>query len=175
MKVAEMKAKEWQLRQAEEADIPACLAVLDYGRASQRAAGFEQWPDGYPSEEDVRNDIAAGMAYVMTDPQGNIAAYIAIAYYDSEYERLREIWTPAERYAVFHRIAVGEAYRHSGQGVRLLALAEAHVCKEGAEAVRIDTGLTNLPMQRLLASRSYRNLGHTLYSWGPRYSYEKLL
>lgn len=164
----------FKLRKAIYTDIPACLEVLDQGRQSQREAGFVQWLDGYPSEGNVRNDIDSGMAHVLMTDDGSIAGYIAIAYDDTEYERLFEIWTPVEKYAVFHRLAVAKPFSHQGIGALLFGLSEDLVLKNGAWSVRIDTGGQNKPMQRLLESRNYISLGTWEFSWGTRLAYEKV-
>lgn len=164
-----------KLRKATYADADACLAVLEYGRLSQRESGFVQWPDGYPSAENVTADIDNGLAYVLEDTDGTIAAYTAIAFADSEYDRLSQLWTPVDGYAVFHRVAVGRKYRHTGTGRALFAAAEELAKMCGARAVRIDTGVPNLPMQRLLDACGYTRCCHAQFCWGERYAYQKLL
>lgn len=151
------------LRKATVEDIEVLLPIFAQARRAQRLAGFVQWADGYPS---------AG--YVLDDC-GTAAGYVAIAIGDREYDRHPELWDAAAPYAVFHRIALADAYRGKGNAAELFSLAEDIARRLGAHYIRIDTGLENRPMQRVLANRSYTALGPCTFIWGPRLAYEKRL
>ena len=49
-------------RRAEEADLPAILAIADEAKAFLAAQGLDQWQHGYPAEEDFRRTSSAAMA-----------------------------------------------------------------------------------------------------------------
>ena len=56
------------IRQASEGDIPAIMPVLEAARGIMRSSGnMHQWDDGYPGEDAVLADIAAGAGYVVTE------------------------------------------------------------------------------------------------------------
>lgn len=163
-----------QLRKADIADIENVMQIFSQARKAQRAAGFTQWEDGYPSVDILKADIDNNKGYVMED-KGRAAAYVAIATQDAEYERFPQLWKSTEPYAVFHRIAICDEYRGKGLSSVLFDLAEDESRRLGAEAIRIDTGLENRPMQHILSKRGYANLGPCEFVWGMRLAFEKVI
>ena len=49
-----------------EKDAPAVAEMYGQGRAFLRAAGVDQWQDGYPDLTDVLADIEEGVSYLLT-------------------------------------------------------------------------------------------------------------
>lgn len=150
------------------------MRIFAQARQAQRAAGFRQWEDGYPSSDVLTADIGNSRGFVLDD-DGQAAGYVAIATSDEEYDRHPELWDVARKYAVFHRIALSDDYRGRGVSGELFDLAESYALGLGADYVRIDTGLENKPMQHILAKRRYTGLGRCDFVWGPRLAYEKPL
>lgn len=163
-----------EIRKAGEADIAAVLAIMEEARAFQAASGNPQWHPGYPGEADITADIAAGRAYVYTSG-GEVVGYVAIADGDDEYDRMPEVWRTPEPYGVMHRLALGAATQGKGAGREAFRLAEEVMHRSGARSVRIDTGLRNVPMQRLMDRLGYACRGSVTFSWGERLAYEKAL
>ena len=60
-----MKNNDFALYLAELSELSDCLSVLADGRAYQQSQGFIQWPEGYPAEEDVKQDILNLRGYVL--------------------------------------------------------------------------------------------------------------
>ena len=162
------------LIKATSEDVEDVMRIFAQARQAQRAAGFRQWEDGYPSVDVLTKDIGNSRGFVLDD-DGQAAGYVAIATSDEEYDRHPELWTGARKYAVFHRIALPDDYRGRGLSGELFDLAESYAMRLGADCVRIDTGLENKPMQHILAKRGYTALGRCDFVWGPRLAYEKPL
>jgi len=99
-----------ELRKANVDDISEVMRIFAQARLAQRAAGFRQWEDGYPSVGVLRSDINDSIGYVLDDG-GRIAGYVAVASSDEEYDRHKELWNTERSYAVFHRIAISDGYR----------------------------------------------------------------
>ncbi|MBR6246764.1 MAG: hypothetical protein IKR15_05345, partial [Bacteroidales bacterium] len=56
------------MRQATYDEIPDILVVLEAAKGIMRASGnARQWVDGYPGEQVIRADLAAGAGYVLLD------------------------------------------------------------------------------------------------------------
>lgn len=163
-----------KLRKANVDDIPEVMRIFAQARLAQRAAGFRQWDDGYPSVGVLISDISDSIGYVLDDG-GQSAGYVAVASSDAEYDRHKELWNTERSYAVFHRIAISDDYRGRGVSGILFSLAESMAREMGNEFVRIDTGLENRPMQHILSKRGYVNLGYCNFAWGERLAYEKPL
>ena len=160
------------LLKATPINIKDIMKIMSEARGAQRAAGFVQWKDNYPSADIIESDIADGTGYILDDG-GHIAGYVAIAFSDSEYDRHRHLWDTEVKYAVMHRIAIGDNYRGKGCSRALFDLSESLVASKGVRYIRIDTGIDNRPMQHILSSRNYTCLGECDFVWGPRLAYEK--
>ena len=161
-----------RLRKATTEDVETVMQIFAQAREAQRRAGFRQWEDGYPPMKKVLSDIADDTGYILDD-DCTTAGYVAMAMGDEEYDRHPELWKTTGPYTVFHRIAISDAYRGRGISSQLFDLAEESARKQGAEIIRIDTGLVNRPMQHILEKRGYELRGECQFVWGPRLAYEK--
>jgi len=162
------------LRKANCGDIGAIMEIMTQARQAQRRAGFRQWWHNHPSVDILEDGIASGTGYVL-DADGEVAGYVVIAFNDPEYDRHSELWDTEVKYAVMHRIAIGDNYRGKGIARILLDLSESFIESKGVRHVRIDTGVDNMPMQHILSSRNYKCLGKCDFVWGIRLAYEKIL
>ena len=163
-----------KLRPADTDDYDTIKLFFDEGRAFQRSLGFVQWKDNYPSRDVIFEDIRLKRGYVI-EHDGIDIGYAVVDFSDSEYYRLNTIWRLQGDYAVVHRLVLGDCARGSGRGKGVIEAAEKIARSKGASIMRFDTGVHNLPMQNLLESMNYNNLGIFDFVWGPRYAYEKSL
>lgn len=135
-------------------EIPAIMEVLSDGREKMRAEGnVNQWTEGYPSLEIIREDIEKGWGFVVCK-DGEIEGYFAFiqgieptysVIYDGE-------WISDEPYAVIHRMAS----KHGAHGVFATALAFA---LENCKNIRIDTHRDNKIMQHNILKHGFRYCG----------------
>ena len=56
-----------EIRKTQATDLAAVMALFDEARGTIAALGIDQWQNGYPSEDVVREDIALARAYAVTD------------------------------------------------------------------------------------------------------------
>ncbi len=132
----------------EDADI--CYSILDQGRAFQREQGFVQWSDKYSNPDTVKGDIAEDKAFVIKY-NGDIAGYMRIDFDgDPEYATLEGEWHTNGKYAVVHRMAIGDACRGFGLAHTAFALIEDHCLSHNVNVVRVDTDFPNKRMQHIL-------------------------
>ena len=102
------------IRKAKYTDIRRALDIYDSARRFMRSRGNAvQWVNGYPSEELLRADVAAGQLYVMEDAGGVYAVFAFIIGDDPTYQVIDGAWlddgTP---YGTLHRL--GSDGTHSG-------------------------------------------------------------
>ena len=102
------------IRKAEYTDIRRALDIYDSARRFMRSRGNAvQWVNGYPSQELLRADVAAGQLYVMEDAGGVYAVFAFIIGDDPTYQVIDGAWlddgTP---YGTLHRLG-----RRGGLGV----------------------------------------------------------
>ena len=169
-----MENKNFTLCLADISELSECLQVLADGRRYQQAQGFTQWPEGYPSAEDVQQDIQARRGYVLK-ADGVICAYFYIAFEDSAYPRIAGAWHSDAPYMVIHRVAIGEAFRGTGVSSVLFRIFEDLAKSKGIDNLRIDTHEENIPMQKVLAKNGYGYCGTVVQGNGLRLAYDKIL
>ena len=149
----------YDCRRAEEADIPAILAVVEDARTFLRESGVDQWQDSAPGEALFRQDIADGSAWVFTH-EGTVAGVISVCRVsDPEYADITGRWLTDGPYGTIHRVAVSAAYRGHGLGGEMLQFAEDILAGTGFASARIDTHMDNTMMRKLLETRGYTLCG----------------
>lgn len=94
------------IRKAEERDISRITEIYAHARAFMAENGnATQWSGGYPGEDVIRADIAAGTLHVC-EREGKVAAVFAfILGGDPCYAVIDGAWHAARPYGTIHRIA----------------------------------------------------------------------
>ena len=156
--------KERPIRPSTEADLPLIMRMLEHSRSLMRADGnMTQWVD-YPTREDILDDIARGVSYIIGE-QGTFAMVPGdeptYAYID--HGRWIDPTTP---YTTLHRMAkLPEA-----QDIAETGFAAA---KERYAHLRVDTHHSNRPMRHLLEKEGFVYCGIIYMPDGsPRDAYE---
>ncbi len=156
------------IRHATESDIPQMMAMFDHSRQLMRAAGnTTQWT-GYPTRDDLMNDIRHNASYIIQDQSLPVATFAMIDGDEPTYSRIEhgrwiDTYTP---YATIHRMAkVAEA-----SGVAAIAFAYA---KEQRRHLRMDTHESNLTMRKIAEREGFVHCGTVYMANGtPRLAYE---
>lgn len=163
-----------ELLPASSNDISVIKNICDNARQFQRMLGFEQWLDGYPSIEIIRADIMSGKGRLIIY-YGKIIGYCVIDLEgDREYDKALEIWHNSnDAYAAVHRFALSATARGKRLSLPVLRLIEQSIARHGIRVIKVDTGIENTPMQRLLTSAGFSYRGIHTFSWGMRLAYEK--
>ena len=158
------------VRKAEYTDIKRALDIYDSARRFMRSRGNAvQWVNGYPSEELLRADVAAGQLYVMEDAGGVYAVFAFIIGDDPTYQVIDGAWlddgTP---YGTLHRLG--------SDGTRRGVLAEAvDWALTRLPHLRADTHEANVTMQRCLERAGFVRCGVIHVADGtPRLAYERI-
>ncbi len=166
------------VRRTEEKDREQVVALWQKARTYFQEAGIDQWQDGYPNEESLAKDMAAGESYVLYDEEnGKVLATAFISFAgEPDYERIYEgSWQSAEPYGVIHRVAVAPEQKGQGLAGRLIGHAEAMCRKRGVSGLRIDTHADNRSMRRMLEKNgfSYRGIIYLGCGGDRRVAFEK--
>ena len=149
------------------------MAIYAFARRFMAAHGNpRQWGGtGWPPEDLIRADIAAGKSHVCAEEGRVLAVFFFDMGEDIEptYRTIENgAWADPSPYGVVHRIAATEGA--SGAGTFCLNWAFAQ-CGH----LRMDTHGDNVPMQRLLAKLGFRYRGiiHVVEDNDPRLAFEK--
>lgn len=158
-----------QIRKTTPADLDTVMNIYRDAQDFMKSHGNPgQWGTFYPTEELIKDDIAAGISFVCVDGNTIAAVFVFKIGADETYARIYDgAWLNGERYGVVHRIASA----HSVKGAAAFCIGWAF---EQCGNVRIDTHADNVPMQHLLAKLGFIRCGiiHT-YDGTSRYAFQK--
>lgn len=158
-----------EIRNAVPGELEQILVIYDGARKFMRETGNpNQWSDHYPPRERVKQDIADGNCYVLTE-DGEIAA--VFCYFTGEDPTYRVIedgaWLNDRPYGTIHRIA--SAGKQKGVAARCFNWAFSR-CKN----LRIDTHDDNKVMQHTLEKNGFIRCGRIYTEEGaPRVAFQK--
>ena len=165
---------ETAIRKSLPEDIDLILSMYDHSRSVMRADGnMTQWV-GYPTHEDVEEDIARGVSYIIEKcegAQGSAKECGTFALVPDEeptygyinHGRWIDEHTP---YSTLHRLA-------ALPGTKGIADIAFRYAKEQAAHLRVDTHHDNRPMRHILEKEGFVYCG-TIYmpDGAPRDAYE---
>lgn len=158
-----------QIRAAKLEELDDIMTIFDSARSFMRENGNHvQWIGGYPSAELIENDIKTEHLYVCEDGTELVAAFWWGKGPDATYALIEDgAWLNDEPYDVIHRLAVGQRGRGIGRYCLLWA-------QEKSDNIRVDTHISNVPMQKLLESMGYVACGTIHIADGtPRIGYQR--
>lgn len=166
------------IRKAEYADLPAIAALYEDAKTFLKAGGVDQWQDGYPNLDSARQDIEAGVGYVL-ESGGKILCTACLAFgREPTYEKIEEgSWgADPENYGFLHRIAVSSSARGKGAAGSMFDELKRQAKARGISVLRGDTHRDNLPMQWVLAKNGFTCRGVIYLEDGSeRLAYELIL
>ena len=139
------------------------LRLVSEAQAFMRTLNIDQWQDGYPQAEVLREDIALGQLYVCDDERG-VGAMAALSLLPEPiYDDIEGEWRTPGPYLTVHRMALDDAHRGAGWADRLLEKAVQLAAEHGCVSVRADTHRGNLAMRRFLEKRGFQYCGWVRY------------
>ncbi len=154
------------------ADLPEILRLRDMARGIMRDNdNYEQWPEGYPTEETFRRDIEHQHSYVMEEDGKMVATWAFIPGPDPTYAVIYGgAWLDDERpYSVVHRIA--STPQSHGVMDSLLQF-----CFSRTDNLRIDTHRDNQIMRHVLHRHGFAYCGIIHIANGEeRLAYQKMM
>lgn len=162
-----------ELAQTQDTDL--CYEILDLGRAFQKAQGFIQWTDDYPSLDTVKGDIRSKKGVVLK-VDGKIAGYMCIDF-DGEpaYDHIKGQWQSEEPYAVIHRLAFHPDFRGMGLADVTFRLIGEFCLSHDVKYIRADTDFPNKRMQHILEKNGFVHRGVIVFQGGEKLAYDKTL
>lgn len=173
------------IRPALETDLAAVSAIYEAILDHEDATGlhYTGWERGsYPTAATARDIFDAGTLYVGADDDGTIWGSMNLNGVQLP-EYAKGNWTlPADdsRVAVIHTLTIDP--KRSGEGLarQMVAFAEDTARTRGKTVLRLDTGVENLPANRMYPKLGYRFVGTVDvffmgYATRPLSLYEKAL
>jgi len=162
-------------RKAFVSEIPQIWEILKLAIARRKEEGSNQWQDGYPNPDVVKNDIAKDVGYVLL--QDNlIVGYCAILINDEpEYANIIGKWITDTDFVVFHRVAISENYLGQGLAKKMFQHIEGIARELYIKSIKVDTNFDNIPMLKIFEKLGYVYCGEVYFRGSPRRAFEKVL
>lgn len=162
----------------QDKDITDIMRIINQAKDYFKNHNIDQWQDGYPNEESIKQDISENKSYVLIKDNKIIGTMFFTIGDDPTYSYIEngEWLTSNQPYAVIHRIVVDENLKGRNFAFELVKYA-IECCKEQhIKSIRIDTHFDNLSMQAFLRKHDFQPCG-TIYleNGDPRIAFEKIL
>ncbi len=165
----------YDFRKAEMGEVSQIWPILQDAIKRRKEEGSNQWQDGYPNIEIVKNDIDKGEGFVLTEGK-IIIGYCAVLLNDEpEYAKIVGKWLSNTDFVVFHRIAISEKYLGKGFAKIMIKHIEYYALKNSIYSIKADTNFDNIIMKHIFENLNFIYCGEVYFRGSPRKAYEKVL
>lgn len=166
---------ELTLVKASLSEVAEAMDMINSAKKLLHDEGVDQWQNGYPDEECIRQDIVNGKGY-FAEEAGRKLGYICIDF-DGEpaYDHLNGEWGTGEPYVVAHRMAFAADARGKGLSETLLAKAGELAKERGVHSFRVDTDDDNARMKHILGKLGFTYRGTIWFDNSVKIAYDKPL
>lgn len=155
-----------EIRKTTYSDLPTVMELFDKARKTMATLGIDQWQDGYPTENHIREDIKRGESYVVWKDGKIVATFMCMLRIEPTYQKIEGAWRSEKPYATIHRITVSpEARRSASHPQTENAKSISEIIMDFAKAtaavnqcdggVRIDTHKGNIPMRKMIEKQGF--------------------
>ena len=150
------------IRHACTKDLKEVMEVINDAKALFKSEGSDQWQDydNYPNEATMLNDINRNELYVNVVDNLIVGCIVLSSKHEDAYDFIYDgKWENDGPYTVIHRIAVRNGYYKQGVAKQLMQHVIDVSTKNGYEAIKVDTKLTNVRMVSLLERFGFKIVG----------------
>lgn len=164
-----------QFRKTTQQDIPQIWEILQKAIQRRKEDGSNQWQDGYPNPEVIKNDMEKEAGFVLIDDE-KVIGYCAVFINDEPaYADIEGKWLTNDDFVVFHRVAVAEEYLGKGLAKEMMKFIEEFALDNSIYSVKADTNFDNLAMMKSFEKAGYTYCGEVYFRGSARKAYEKVL
>ena len=187
----ENKTLSVNIRKTAQSDLDALMEIFNEARKTIAALGIDQWQDGYPNAEVIKEDVEKGYSHcaelISDDGKSPIRATFALVgdgdpCYDKIVDGnwLTDAGTSALGadigYLAMHRVAISVACRGCGIASQIMTFAANYARDLGKKSIRIDTHEGNVVMRKMLEKQGFIHCGTIFLANGDkRVAYERVL
>lgn len=166
-----------EFRKTNHKDVEQVMEIIKQSQQYFKDQGIDQWQNGYPNEDVIKEDISNDHSYVLLKDNKILAT--TVLSFDGE-ETYNEIhdgkWLSNDDYAVIHRIAVNTDYKGLGLSGEIIKEAEKKCSERNIKSIKVDTHKDNISMQKLLEKNGFKYCGIIYLTDGDtRIAFEKML
>ena len=165
------------VRLAKYEDIKQILIIIQDAVTSLKEMNVDQWQNGYPNEEVIKNDIDKKQLFVLEEDGVVLGFEACILGVDTTYNIIYDgEWLSDKPYLTIHRLAVLKSARRKNVAGKMIDYACEYAKKNNAFSLRIDTHNENIPMHNMVIKNGFVECGWIyLVSGEKRNAYERLL
>ena len=169
-----------QIRRSSLHDLSRIMEIIDDAKVLLKSLHIDQWQNGYPNAEQVKNDIKNEESYVIIDDKNTIVATTMFTTRpEPTYKKLIDgNWMHDEAlpYGVIHRLAVAKEYRALGVAKFVFTQMHQTLKLQNIKSLKVGTHEENLGMQTLIKKIGYQYRGIIYTSYGAkRLAFEKVI
>jgi RimJ/RimL family protein N-acetyltransferase len=166
---------DYQFRPAKISESFEIWQILKDAIQQRKEDGSNQWQDGYPNMDVVKNDIERKIGFVLTQ-NDNIIGYTAIIINDEpDYINIEGKWLTNQEFMVYHRVAISKKFLAKGMAKKMMKLIEEYALSKNIYSLKADTNHDNIPMLKIFEKMGYSFCGTVHIRQSPRKAYEKVL
>lgn len=132
-------------------ELDVIMEMIDKGRKHIQTYHIDQWINGYPSIDVIKEDINTNRGYLLVN-NNEILAYYALLEHDECYDYIEGEWLNNETYVAIHRVVTKDF--NSGLGSKLF-----DELKKRYSHIRIDTHDGNISMNKCLIKNKFKYCG----------------
>jgi ribosomal protein S18 acetylase RimI-like enzyme len=169
-----------KIRQSTLNDVPSIMNIINDAKAYLASQNIDQWQNGYPNEEQVKNDIEKEESFVVVNDENQVMATSMFTLRKEptykEVIGVKWIIPEEETYGVVHRLAIKKEYRKLGLATFLFDDFHQQLKNKNIKSLKIDTHEENSGMQSLIKKLGYQYCGiiYTSYN-AKRLAFEKII
>jgi len=145
------------IRLANIMDLSAVIDLMTRVIPVMKAEGNDQWDDGYPNEQIIRNDINEHDLFVLIEDDQILGAVVINAVFPPEYSSVP--WKTSPNTYTFHRMMVDPDFQGKGIATAIFKFIEKRGRNMGLMSLRVDTNKNNKTMRSLFEKFNYTFAG----------------
>lgn len=166
-----------RFRKSNYQDIKEIMILINQAKEYLKLKGVNQWQDGYPNEEVIKEDIAKGESYILISNDKIVGTSTICFSGESTYDNIFEgKWLTKNKYIVMHRVAVHDDFKGMGIFREILFEVSKLSTMNDINSIKIDTHEDNLSMQKALINNGFKRCGIIYLENGDkRIAFEKII
>lgn len=162
-----------KIRKANLEDLELVMSFIEMTKEDFKANGIDQWQNGYPNDDSIKDDISIRRAYVCTLDDQVVAYFYFSNETDPFYNEISQgQWLNDNPYFVIHRFVVDPKMRGKGIAKWIMEQCSNMIIKFNVDDIRVDTHPDNSGMLSLLKSCSYQYCGKVTVNDGLRLAFQ---
>ena len=168
-----MSAIQFKLAKVEQ--LPKIWEIFEDAIERRRLDGSNQWQNGYPNPDVIKQDIEAKNGYILC-LEDEIIGYAAVIFNDEPaYDSIDGKWLSTGDFVVLHRIVISKNHAGKNLSAKIMECAEFIAKDAGIKSLKVDTNFDNHSMIKILEKCGFQLCGEVLMKGSPRQAYEKIV